>query len=91
MNHFSQSEDINLSYRIQKRGFENWYLGSVKILHYKGESTNELSFRYIKNFYGAMRIFVKKHFALLPYLCHRNTNANYFTQHQAFNKTLITG
>lgn len=60
---FMYGEDIDLSYRIQKRGFENWYLGRVKILHYKGESTNELSFRYIKNFYGAMRIFVKKHFA----------------------------
>lgn len=60
---FMYGEDIDLSYRIQKAGFENWYLGTVKILHYKGESTNKYSYAYIKLFYGAMRIFAKKHFS----------------------------
>ena len=60
---FMYGEDIDLSYRIQKGGFENWYLGTVKILHYKGESTNKYSFAYIQRFYGAMRIFAKKHFS----------------------------
>lgn len=59
---FMYGEDIDLSYRIQKGGFENWYLGTVKILHYKGESTNKYSYAYIQRFYGAMRIFAKKHF-----------------------------
>lgn len=60
---FMYGEDIDLSYRIQKAGFENWYLGTVKILHYKGESTNKHSYAHIKSFYGAMRIFAKKHFS----------------------------
>ena len=60
---FMYGEDIDLSYRIQKAGFDNWYLGTVKILHYKGESTNKYSYAYIKRFYGAMRIFAKKHFS----------------------------
>ena len=60
---FMYGEDIDLSYRIQKAGFENWYLGTVKILHYKGESTNKYSYAHIKSFYGAMRIFAKKHFS----------------------------
>ncbi len=59
---FMYGEDIDLSYRIQKAGFENWYLGTLKILHYKGESTNKYSYAYIQRFYGAMRIFAKKHF-----------------------------
>ena len=59
---FMYGEDIDLSYRIQKGGFENWYLGTVKNLHYKGESTNKYSYAYVQRFYGAMRIFAKKHF-----------------------------
>ena len=59
---FMYGEDIDLSYRIQKAGFENWYLGTLKILHYKGESTNKNSYVYLQRFYGSMRIFTKKHF-----------------------------
>ena len=35
---FMYGEDIDLSYRILKAGWENWYL-PCKMLHYKGEST----------------------------------------------------
>ena len=34
-------EDVDLSYRLLKGGYENWYL-PVRILHYKGESTPEV-------------------------------------------------
>jgi GT2 family glycosyltransferase len=59
---FMYGEDIDLSYRIQKSGLDNYYLGKASILHYKGESTNKLEYKYILNFYGAMQIFSKKHF-----------------------------
>lgn len=59
---FMYGEDIDLSYRIQQAGFENWYLGKLSILHYKGESTNKYQYSYIHRFYGAMKIFAKKHF-----------------------------
>jgi O-antigen biosynthesis protein len=59
---FMYGEDIDLSYRIQQSGWENWYLGEVSILHYKGESTNKYSYAYIQRFYGAMKTFAKKHF-----------------------------
>ena len=42
---FMYGEDIDMSYRIQKSGFENWYI-PVSIVHYKGESTQKSSFRY---------------------------------------------
>ena len=40
---FMYGEDIDLSYRLLKGGYENWYLPSM-ILHYKGESTQKSSF-----------------------------------------------
>lgn len=65
-------EDIDLSYRLLKGGWENWYLPQ-RILHYKGESTKKSSFRYVHVFYGAMLIFCYKHYkgvyrGLLPLL-----------------------
>lgn len=58
---FMYGEDIDLSYRILKAGFNNYYIPSP-ILHYKGESTKKNSYRYVHVFYGAMLIFFRKHF-----------------------------
>ena len=58
---FMYGEDIDLSYRMVKEGFENWYL-PVDMVHYKGESTKKDSMRYVKVFYEAMLIFYRKHF-----------------------------
>lgn len=58
---FMYGEDIDLSYRIVKEGYQNWYL-PVNMLHYKGESTKKDSMRYVKVFYEAMLIFYRKHF-----------------------------
>ena len=54
-------EDIDLSYRLIKGGYHNWYLPET-ILHYKGESTQKSSFRYVHVFYEAMLIFFRKHY-----------------------------
>ena len=58
---FMYGEDIDLSYRLLKAGYQNYYLPQV-IVHYKGESTQKTSFRYVRNFYNAMLIFYDKHF-----------------------------
>lgn len=63
---FMYGEDIDLSYRLLKGGFENWYL-PVSILHYKGESTHKSSFRYVHVFYEAMLIFFRKHYRHLSF------------------------
>ena len=65
--YFMYGEDIDLSYRLLKGGWENWYV-PVKILHYKGESTQKSSFRYVHVFYEAMLIFFRKHFGHLSFL-----------------------
>lgn len=58
---FMYGEDIDLSYRILKGGYENWYL-PYPIIHYKGRSTEKSSYRYVHVFYKAMFIFLKKHY-----------------------------
>ena len=63
---FMYGEDIDLSYRLLKGGFDNWYL-PYPILHYKGESTQKTSFRYVHVFYQAMLIFFKKHYGHLSF------------------------
>ena len=59
--YFMYGEDIDLSYRLLKAGYKNYYLPGTSIIHYKGESTQRDSLAYVKRFYGAMRIFVQKH------------------------------
>ena len=61
---FMYGEDIDLSYRLLKGGYRNWYLPQ-RILHYKGESTKKSSFRYVHVFYEAMLIFFRKHYGHL--------------------------
>lgn len=64
---FMYGEDIDLSYRILKGGFRNYYLPAA-ILHYKGESTVKSSFRYVHVFYEAMLIFFRKHYSGMSFL-----------------------
>ncbi len=58
---FMFGEDVDLSYRIQKAGYKNMYLGSTSIIHFKGESSQKKSAAYRKYFFGAMHLFVNKH------------------------------
>lgn len=60
---FMYGEDVDLSYRIQKAGYKNYYYPEVKIIHYKGESTKKGSLNYVRIFYQAMSIFAAKHFS----------------------------
>ena len=59
---FMYGEDIDLSYRIIKASYKNYYFPDTTIIHYKGESTKKGSLNYVRVFYQAMIIFAKKHF-----------------------------
>ena len=65
---FMYGEDVDLSYRIQKtscaeRGnYKNYYFAGSSIIHFKGESTRKGSMNYVRMFYNAMSIFVRKHY-----------------------------
>lgn len=64
---FMYGEDIDLSYRILKSGYRNYFIPSP-ILHYKGESTEKSSYRYVHTFYQAMHLFFKKHYSHYSFL-----------------------
>ncbi len=68
---FMYGEDIDLSYRITKGGYKNYYYPETTIIHYKGESTKKGSINYVIVFYKAMIIFAQKHFS--------NKNAKLFS------------
>ena len=59
---FMYGEDIDLSIRIIQAGYKNYYLGTITVTHLKGGSTT-YNFKYVQDFYGAMNLFVKKHYS----------------------------
>jgi GT2 family glycosyltransferase len=68
---FMYGEDVDLSYRIQKAGYKNYYVAETTIIHFKGESTKRGSLNYVRMFYNAMSLFVHKHYG--------GTKAGFFT------------
>jgi GT2 family glycosyltransferase len=58
---FMYSDDIDLSYLVQKSGRDNYYNAEVQLIHFKGESTNKDEV-YIQRFQEAMEFFYAKHF-----------------------------
>lgn len=66
---FMYGEDVDLSYRIQEttnaatsKPYRNYYFSGSSIIHFKGESTKKASMNYVRMFYNAMSIFVRKHY-----------------------------
>ena len=60
---FMYWEDTDLCMRIVKKGYKNYYLGDVKIIHYKGESNKRHTLSFTIGFNKSMLSFVKKHFS----------------------------
>jgi GT2 family glycosyltransferase len=87
---FMYGEDIDLSYRLLKGGWQNWYL-PYDIIHYKGESTQKSSYRYVHVFYQAMLIFFRKHYAHLSFIISLPIQAAiYFSAFMAMLKISIS-
>ncbi len=66
---FMYGEDVDLSYRLQQQPlpdgsahYRNYYYSGTSIVHFKGESTRKASMNYVRMFYSAMSLFVKKHY-----------------------------
>ncbi|MCR6719650.1 MAG: glycosyltransferase family 2 protein [Chitinophagaceae bacterium] len=64
---FMYGEDVDLSYRLQQQpcaatgtNYRNYYFSETPIIHFKGESTRKASMNYVRMFYSAMSLFVKK-------------------------------
>ncbi|SMO71298.1 Glycosyltransferase, GT2 family [Saccharicrinis carchari] len=59
---FMYGEDIDLSYRVTKHAYANYYFSESSIIHFKGESTIKDK-TYVNRFYKAMVQFAHKHFS----------------------------
>jgi N-acetylglucosaminyl-diphospho-decaprenol L-rhamnosyltransferase len=66
---FMYAEDIDLSFRIRKAGFRNFYFAGTTIIHFKGESTLK-DLRYVRHFYEAMILYVRKHYKGIGAWCY---------------------
>lgn len=60
--YFMYCEDVDMCHRIGLKGYKNIYFPQTNVIHYKGESTRKLSYRYMKIFYEAHAHFVKKYY-----------------------------
>lgn len=59
---FMYGEDIDLSYRISRCGYTNYYYPGVCIIHFKGISTPRDKYTDILHFYNAMKIYSGKRY-----------------------------
>ncbi len=59
---FMYGEDLDWAYRIKQQGWEVWYNADVEVLHVK-EASSRKSRRARVEFYRAMVIFYRKHYA----------------------------
>jgi GT2 family glycosyltransferase len=59
---FMFGEDIDLSYRISRAGWRNYYLPEAVMIHFKGQSYDKASKGYKRDFYGAMTLFIQKYY-----------------------------
>lgn len=59
---FMYGEDLDLCYRLKQAGWKIVYLPTAEVLHYKGESSRQVSYRMIREFHRSMRIFFNKHY-----------------------------
>jgi O-antigen biosynthesis protein len=66
--YFMYGEDLDLCFRINKKGYDIYYYPEVTTIHLKGASTKKTNISYVNNFYGAMDIFVRKNFTGVPKL-----------------------
>jgi O-antigen biosynthesis protein len=62
---FMYGEDLDWCYRVRQAGFKVYYVHSTQIVHFKGESTRRSNIDEVRVFYGAMELFVEKHFSAL--------------------------
>ncbi|MBI4498184.1 MAG: glycosyltransferase family 2 protein, partial [Chloroflexi bacterium] len=60
---FLYGEDLDWALRIKQQGWKVVYYPQVMVLHHKGASSRRASERSLREFYRAMLIFYRKHYA----------------------------
>lgn len=60
---FMYGEDLDWCFRFHKKGWKVYYYPKAQIIHYHGASSRQRKTRSLINFYQAMYLFHRKHFA----------------------------
>ena len=60
---FMYGEDLDWAFRIKEHGWKVYYYPEASALHFKGASSSRSSYRLIIEFYRAMYLFQRKHYA----------------------------
>jgi GT2 family glycosyltransferase len=60
---FMYGEDLDLAFRIKERRWKVFYYPAAEVLHHKGAASRKQSDRSIREFYRAMHVFYRKHYA----------------------------
>ncbi|HUG14219.1 MAG TPA: glycosyltransferase family 2 protein [Thermomicrobiales bacterium] len=60
---FMYGEDLDWAYRIKQHGWRVVYYPTTRVVHLKGATTRRQSYRMIIEFYRAMWLFHRKHYA----------------------------
>lgn len=60
---FMYGEDLDLCLRLKRAGWQVWYWPKAVVLHVKGVSSRQHSFRMTVEFHRAMQRFYRKHYA----------------------------
>ena len=56
-------EDLDWAFRIKQGGWQIYYYPDIQVLHLKGQTSRQQSTHMIHEFYEAMRLFYRKHYA----------------------------
>lgn len=59
---FMYGEDLDLCKRAREAGFKIWYYPKAEAIHYKGQSSKQVSFWMLREFHKAQWVYYKKHF-----------------------------
>ena len=85
--YFMYGEDIDLSYKILNKGYQNYYFADTEVIHYKGECTIRDAKR-LRHFHEAMEIFYREHFKVnVLYDCVMNLGMNIWFLLKTFQKS----
>jgi hypothetical protein len=60
---FMYGEDLDWAFRIKEHVWKVYYYPDARALHFKGASSSRRSYRFIVEFYRAMYLFHRKHYA----------------------------
>lgn len=61
--YFMYGEDLDWAFRLHQAGWQGWYLPFVVALHHKGSSSRRRRQRTTYEFYRAMVVFYRRHYA----------------------------